>query len=86
MSRPRKLTPDVVSAIRTHCRAYPGADAVRRMARKFLIHVRTIERILSGDSYADVPEDYLTLNARKIREIIEAIDEYEAALLDRVLS
>ena len=56
------------------------------MSKKFQISVRTVERILSGRAYSDVPEDWLSSNASDVRELLQAVEEYEQSLFDRVMS
>ena len=73
-----KLKPDQVQAIRTHCRAY-GWGSQTRMAKRFHVTKETISQLMQGNTYRDVPEDELSLNAAEIRELMEALDEYEAA-------
>ena len=82
--RDRKLSADEVQAIRTHCRAY-GYGSQTRVAQRFKVSQQIISHIMTGTSYREVPEDYLSLNARDVREIIEALDEYEQHLWDRAL-
>ena len=84
--RPRILSPEQVQAIRTHTRAYSdyGEQTAIKMAQRFGISQTLVYMIRNGEAYADVPEDYLSTHAREIRELLEAMDEYEQAQFERI--
>ena len=84
--RPRILSPEQVQAIGTHTRAYLdyGEQTAIKMAERFGIYRTLVYMIRNREAYAEVPEDYLSTQAREIRELIEAIDEYEHAQFERI--
>ena len=76
-SRTPKLTPDEVSAIRVHCAAYPEWGAQTRMARRFGVSHQAISAIVRRATYRYLKPDDLETHARQIREVLEALDEWE---------
>jgi hypothetical protein len=50
-----KLTKQAVSEIRQSHRSLPSTDTVRRLARKHLVHPRTIRNVINVQTWAHLP-------------------------------
>ena len=76
-SRTPKLTPDEVSAIRVHCAAYPEWGSQARMSKKFGVSHQAISAIVRRETYRYLKPDYLEVHARRIREVLEVLEEIQ---------